>query len=348
MENSSDKMEAEDGQLAAQYVQEFVLDHLEDVSVKKEGGMERLPSMLSCGGGVVQMSSPQPHHHLLTPPGHQSEDYNVVTMSSQHQPMMMQHSIYPDTPGTPPDTPPESTSPHSPPNRQYHLEQSQLLLPQRPPQGVVDEMGWIMANGGPLRQEPLDLRPNCGGDPLAEDWVQLQHGPVINPGKRILEYHHQHHHHHHHPDDDLEMSPSTPMQNSMQMQMQMSVPMKGSDGRSSAEDIISDELLMCLTVRELNKRLQGFPREEVVRLKQKRRTLKNRGYAQNCRSKRLHQRHELEMTNRSLQNELHRIKQDHSRISQERDMYKLRCEALMKRLEGRENIPCSPASTTYM
>jgi hypothetical protein len=60
-------------------------------------------------------------------------------------------------------------------------------------------------------------------------------------------------------------------------------------GQPSADGVRSKQLVN-LSVRELNKRLHGVPREEVVKLKQKRRTLKNRGYAQNCRSKRLLQR----------------------------------------------------------
>lgn len=92
----------------------------------------------------------------------------------------------------------------------------------------------------------------------------------------------------------------------------------------NGDDMIGDELLMTLSVRELNKRLHGCPREEVVRLKQKRRTLKNRGYAQNCRSKRLQQRHDLEITNRNLNSQLKKIQMDLVRISQERDQLKQR------------------------
>lgn len=100
----------------------------------------------------------------------------------------------------------------------------------------------------------------------------------------------------------------------------------GAYSTATLEDCINDDMLTTLTVRELNKRLHGCPREEVVRLKQKRRTLKNRGYAQNCRSKRLHQRHELEKANRQLNQDLHRLKLEYSRVCQERD-------TLMQRLQ---------------
>lgn len=90
---------------------------------------------------------------------------------------------------------------------------------------------------------------------------------------------------------------------------------QNSQSPMTAEDMLEDGLLIHLSVRELNKRLHGFPRDEIQRLKQKRRTLKNRGYAQNCRTKRLAHRHELETQNRALRRDL-------ESVCQERDFYR--------------------------
>lgn len=71
-----------------------------------------------------------------------------------------------------------------------------------------------------------------------------------------------------------------------------------------AEVDIDDDLLVALTVRDLNARLKGTPKDRQLVVKQRRRTLKNRGYARNCRNKRVVQRDELEFTNHKLQNDL--------------------------------------------
>lgn len=111
---------------------------------------------------------------------------------------------------------------------------------------------------------------------------------------------HHHHHHGHHPHARL-------------------------------EDRFSDEQLVSMTVRELNRQLRGFSKEEVIRLKQKRRTLKNRGYAQSCRYKRVQQRHMLETEKCTLQSQVEQLKQDVVRLAKERDMYKEKYEKLAGR-----------------
>lgn len=98
------------------------------------------------------------------------------------------------------------------------------------------------------------------------------------------------------------------------------------DHISNEECGLEDNELIALSVRDLNRRLHGYTKDKIQRVKQRRRTLKNRGYAQNCRTKRIALKCELEKTNRILLNERERIlqqnealKKDAEKSNQERD-----------------------------
>ncbi|OQR68100.1 hypothetical protein BIW11_04624, partial [Tropilaelaps mercedesae] len=210
-----------------------------------------------------------------------------------------------EQPGTPPETPPDQ------------------------PEGLLwlQQQSNLCGSGQTPRREPLDLRPEN-----VDAWVHLQRreylegcpgqlgqlgvgGVAMSPRGGLMPQHATH----------------APMIG--QHMMSAGSPLGagqagGGQNGAGGRDILDDDLLVSLSVRELNKRLHGFPREEVVRLKQKRRTLKNRGYAQNCRTKRLAKRHELESRNRLLQAEVNRLRQELERTCQERDFYRQQAAAL--------------------
>ncbi|XP_014441786.1 neural retina-specific leucine zipper protein isoform X2 [Tupaia chinensis] len=122
--------------------------------------------------------------------------------------------------------------------------------------------------------------------------------------------------------------------------LQGSVPVEGPQGYypGSPEETgiqhaqlaqrFSDAALVSMSVRELNRQLRGCGRDEALRLKQRRRTLKNRGYAQACRSKRLQQRRGLEAERARLATQLDALRAEVAHLAQERDLYKARCDRL--------------------
>ncbi|CAL8306905.1 unnamed protein product [Lota lota] len=127
------------------------------------------------------------------------------------------------------------------------------------------------------------------------------------------------------------------------------------DACGGADDRFSDEQLVSLSVRELNRHLRGVSKDEVVRLKQKRRTLKNRGYAQSCRYKRLQHRHALESEKHVLTQQLDQLQCELARVVRERDAYKARYEKLAsanlassEALTARSNNPPSPPPDYFL
>lgn len=91
---------------------------------------------------------------------------------------------------------------------------------------------------------------------------------------------------------------------------------------------ISDDELVSLSVKELNRLLKGLTRDEVSKLKQRRRTLKNRGYAANCREKRISQKEELETEKDQLRAEVNRLQRENDIVKMELNALRNKCEAL--------------------
>ncbi|XP_012672260.1 transcription factor MafK isoform X2 [Clupea harengus] len=91
---------------------------------------------------------------------------------------------------------------------------------------------------------------------------------------------------------------------------------------------LSDDELVAMSVRELNTHLRGLTKDDVVRLKQRRRTLKNRGYAASCRIKRVTQKEELERQKMDLQQEVDKLARENASMRLELDALRAKYEAL--------------------
>merc|ERR1719342_1100083 len=199
-------------------------------------------------------------------------------------------------PGTPPDTPPCSTSP-SPPYQMTSVTSTGAGATATIGLTDVTELVWRGYN----QDQALDLRGQCDlgrADKLGEPgtWLSMEYVDTEDPHLR-------------HCTTVISALPPSSAGPATPGTLSAKSDGSGTSGGGGIDDLQVGELVT-LSVRELNKRLHGFPREDVVKLKQKRRTLKNRGYAQNCRSKRLQQRQGLETDNKELTNASHNLRRE--------------------------------------
>ncbi|KAF7202886.1 v-maf avian musculoaponeurotic fibrosarcoma oncogene-like protein A [Nothobranchius furzeri] len=216
----------------------------------------------------------------------------------------------------------------------------------------LEDLYWIPSYQHHINPEALNLTPEDAVEALIGNAHHHHHHHQAYDGFRGQQYvgedlstastahhhqaHHHHHHHHHQAYDGFrgqqyvgEDLSTASTAHHHQAHHHHHHHHHGHHAR--LEDRFSDEQLVSMTVRELNRQLRGFSKEEVIRLKQKRRTLKNRGYAQSCRFKRVQQRHMLETEKCTLQNQVEQLKQDVARLAKERDLYKEKYEKLASR-----------------
>lgn len=108
-------------------------------------------------------------------------------------------------------------------------------------------------------------------------------------------------------------------------------------------NVISDDDLVTLSVRDLNRHLKssGLSKQEIIRMKQRRRTLKNRGYAASCRNKRLEVKGGLEGERQRVVQDIRRLQDSNAKIEEEMDQIRRDYEDL-KRQAALNNISIPP------
>jgi transcription factor MAFF/G/K len=106
--------------------------------------------------------------------------------------------------------------------------------------------------------------------------------------------------------------------------------MRPSENSTKNRNNITDDELLNLSVKELNRILKTLTPDERSKLKRRRRILKNRGYAYNCRSKRMSQKEILQMEKEELE-------RDVRNIAHENEMLKVKLDSIKDRYKDLQN-----------
>lgn len=93
---------------------------------------------------------------------------------------------------------------------------------------------------------------------------------------------------------------------------------------------ISDEQIQNLRVQDLNKLLRDLPRDEAAKIKKRRRNLKNRNYALNCRIRKQQRYEDLLNENTSLKKQLENERRQLRNVWKEKEVYKKKCQHLQR------------------
>jgi len=101
---------------------------------------------------------------------------------------------------------------------------------------------------------------------------------------------------------------------------------------AEASRVIADKDLIDIDIKELNKMLKerGVAKELAVRLKQRRRTLKNRNYASSCREKKDEEISGLERLKGQEVEEVTRMEEENQRIREEIESMERRYDRIAK------------------
>ncbi len=97
---------------------------------------------------------------------------------------------------------------------------------------------------------------------------------------------------------------------------------------------LTEEQLVSLTARDLNRICREMPEDIVKQLKKRRRTLKNRGYAYNSRVRRVTQKTALETERDDLRHQIQQLTEKCKGLEREADQWKKRAHTLESQSRG--------------